>query len=60
MKASGMGSLLSSGSVKAMEGLFRRRNFAFRFEDLYEDYFAAGRTCVLVVVVVWRNSGRVE
>ena len=34
MKASGMGSLVSSESVDAMEGLFRRRNFAFRLEDL--------------------------
>ena len=35
MKASGIGSLLSSGRVESPEGLFRRRNFAFRFEDLY-------------------------
>ena len=35
MKASGMGSRRSSGSVKSTEGLFCRMNFAFRFEDLY-------------------------
>jgi len=34
MKASGMGSLVSSGIVNAVEEPVRRRNFALRLEDL--------------------------